>query len=84
MINLFNFSHIDMLTQKKSKTFFYCIRLHFFFFLFFTIGFTSNSWPIFFQMLPIYLSLIFLGLSHGAADHLCMWGLLSNKTIKAK
>lgn len=74
-----------MLTQKGNLKPFLLYKITFFlFFLFFTIGFTSNSWPIFFQMLPIYLSLIFLGLSHGAADHLCMWGLLSNKTIKAK
>ena len=53
-------------------------------FIFFVIGYQSSEWPMFFQMLPIYVSLIFLGLSHGAADHLCMWGLLSIKTPRIK
>ena len=74
-----------MLSQKgKIKPFFLHRITFLFFFIFFIIGYQSNEWPIFLQMLPIYVSLIFLGLSHGAADHLCMWGLLSIKTPRIK
>ena len=52
--------------------------------IFFIIGFKSNDWPIVIQLIPIYSSLLFLGLSHGAADHLCMWGFLKKQSIKNK
>ena len=85
MINLLNFNPIDTLKLRAipSSNFIYKFSL-IIFLIFFIIGFKSNDWPIVIKLIPIYSSLLFLGLSHGAADHLCMWGFLNKQSIKNK
>lgn len=40
------------------------------------VGFGSTEWPIVWQLFPFYIGLFILGMPHGAADHLLIWGLL--------
>ena len=40
------------------------------------LGFYSAEWPIYLQLLPLFLSLFLFGIPHGGADHLLLWGML--------
>ena len=42
------------------------------------VGFFSTEWQIAYQLLPIYLGLFILGMPHGGADHLLIWGMIRN------
>ena len=40
------------------------------------LGFKSAEWPIYLQLLPLFISLFLFGMPHGGADHLLLWGML--------
>ena len=40
------------------------------------VGSISEGWSIHLQLLPLFLSLFILGMPHGGADHLLLWGML--------
>lgn len=40
------------------------------------LGFKSVEWPIYLQLLPLFISLFLFGMPHGGADHLLLWGML--------
>jgi hypothetical protein len=40
------------------------------------LGFKSEGWPIYLQLLPLFISLFLFGMPHGGADHLLLWGML--------
>ena len=40
------------------------------------LGFMSAEWPIYLQLLPLFISLFLFGMPHGGADHLLLWGML--------
>ncbi len=42
------------------------------------LGLLSQNWPIYLQLLPLFLSLFIFGMPHGGADHLLIWGMLRN------
>ena len=52
--------------------------------IFALVGLGSSEWPIVWQLLPFYLSLFILGMPHGAADHLLLWGLTGKDSISFK
>ena len=60
----------------------YSDRLIFFSLLVFVplacLGLLSQNWPIYLQLLPLFLSLFIFGMPHGGADHLLIWGMLRN------
>ena len=39
------------------------------------LGFKSAEWPIYLQLLPLFMSLFLFGMPHGGADHLLLWGM---------
>ena len=81
MINLFT---IEEIKQKKIGTLIdrnlLLIKTILIFIILGCVGFKSNNWTIQIQLIPFYVSLIIFGLPHGAADHLCMWGLIKKKS----
>ncbi len=40
------------------------------------LGFKSAEWPMYLQLLPLFISLFLFGMPHGGADHLLLWGML--------
>ena len=60
----------------------YSDRLIFFSLLVFVplacLGLLSQNWPLYLQLLPLFLSLFIFGMPHGGADHLLIWGMLRN------
>lgn len=40
------------------------------------LGLKSAEWPIYLQLLPLFISLFLFGMPHGGADHLLLWGML--------
>lgn len=44
------------------------------------IGIFSNHWPIYLQLIPLFISLFLFGMPHGGADHLLLWGMLHEDT----
>lgn len=52
--------------------------------IFALVGLGSSEWPIVWQLLPFYLSLFILGMPHGAADHLLLWGLTGKDSTSFK
>ena len=40
------------------------------------LGFKSAEWPIYLQLMPLFISLFLFGMPHGGADHLLLWGML--------
>ena len=40
------------------------------------VGSMSAAWPIYLQLLPLFISLFIFGMPHGGADHLLLWGML--------
>ncbi len=40
------------------------------------LGLESAEWPIYLQLLPLFISLFLFGMPHGGADHLLLWGIL--------
>ena len=40
-----------------------------------SLGFKSAEWPIYLQLLPLFMSLFLFGMPHGGADHLLLWGM---------
>ncbi len=42
------------------------------------LGTMSAGWPIYLQLLPLFISLFIFGMPHGGADHLLLWGMLKN------
>ena len=40
------------------------------------LGIKSAEWPIYLQLLPLFVSLLIFGMPHGGADHLLLWGML--------
>ena len=40
------------------------------------LGLESVEWPIYLQLLPLFISLFLFGMPHGGADHLLLWGML--------
>ena len=40
------------------------------------LGFKSAEWPIYLQLLPLFISLFLFGMPHGGADHLLLWCML--------
>ena len=52
--------------------------------IFALVGLGSSEWPIVWQLLPFYLSLFILGMPHGAADHLLLWGLAGKDSTSFK
>ena len=41
------------------------------------LGIISSEWPIYLQLLPLFISLFLFGMPHGGVDHLLLWGMLS-------
>ena len=41
-----------------------------------SLGVKSVEWPIYLQLLPLFISLFLFGMPHGGADHLLLWGML--------
>ena len=62
----------------------YSIRLIIFSLLVFIplacLGLLSENWPIYLQLLPLFISLFVFGMPHGGADHLLIWGMLQNNS----
>ena len=44
------------------------------------LGLLSENWPIYLQLLPLFISLFVFGMPHGGADHLLIWGMLQNNS----
>ena len=44
------------------------------------LGLLSQNWPLYLQLLPLFVSLFIFGMPHGGADHLLIWGMLRNDT----
>ena len=63
----------------------YAKRLHLFTLAFLlpilALGHLSSDWPIAWQILPFYLSLFILGMPHGGADHLLLWGIVKKSSV---
>jgi hypothetical protein len=38
------------------------------------LGLKSAEWPIYLQLLPLFISLFLFGMPHGGADHLLLMG----------
>ena len=48
------------------------------------LGLLSQNWPIYLQLLPLFLSLFIFGMPHGGADHLLIWGMHRNDSYRRR